>query len=129
MGFWYTIDLERRLIYLRFSGVLDMPTLSTARQAIWADPLFAPTLDAVADVTAVAAHELQWSDLLRLESRPESPGGARLAIVARSSAQVEAARVFTALRSTQDNIFVTPYLDEALRWLGREGWRPPHERL
>lgn len=122
MAYFYALDSELQLVYIKLSGSVNFQTLIALRRTIQADPAYDARFDALADVTAIAQVEIGMEELLQLG---EAPARGRIGILARSATQVEFARIFGALRSSQDAVLVTPYLDEALKWLGRPAWNPP----
>lgn len=125
MPFQYSFDSAHALLYIAFSGHVDVATLLAVRQTIRADPRFDPSLPTLVNVTQVSALALVVKDVLQFEPPPDAPAAARIAIVATSPAQRDLARVFCAIRGPQAESLVTPYMDEALEWLGRRGWTPP----
>jgi hypothetical protein len=53
MKFGYTIDTERKIIFLRFSGPFDLNGFFAGIERLWADPDYRREYEGVADISAV----------------------------------------------------------------------------
>jgi len=114
----YTIDSAKRFVSVRFVKKLTVHDIVAYATALRRDPAFDPALAELVDLREVEEVELDAKEALHLadEIDPFSLASRR-AFVARTSTQINPARLHALLRSEDKNIRIFGSIEEAKRWV------------
>ena len=127
MSIEFRIDPHRRLVYCRASGVLTVADVMQGRDALTRMLFFDRSFDQLVDLRAVDVSQLSADDLRTIAASSVLAATARRAIIAAADATFGLSRMYQILREVaggQETRRVFRTLDDALRWLGREGLDP-----
>lgn len=112
----YTVDSERRVVFVRAWGVLTDASLRLQAEALGADPKFDPAFGVLVDVREVAVHRVT---LRLLQSFPTSfSRETRRAIVVGDVHALALAEAYSGWTGNRGTAMVTRDLGEAFLWLG-----------
>ena len=122
MAISYRIDVERDLVLVEGSGVLNDVDLLSFRKSLVDDPLFHPDMMELADFRSVERHEHTtegFNQFLELEkSIIKQLGNYRIAIVTRSDLHYGFSRMYKAqVADVLPQVNVFRDMDEAQAWL------------
>jgi hypothetical protein len=118
---------DRRLVYSRASGVLTVADVMRGRDALTQILFFDRSFDHLVDLRAVDTSQLSANDIRTIAGSSVLAATARRAIIAADEATFGLSRMYQILREAaggQETRRVFRTLDDALRWLGREGLDP-----
>ena len=116
-AFEFHIDVERRLVRVRFGETVSGEEIAAYVKALRSHPDFRPTFAEIVDLREVTEFDLQAEDFLRLADHIDPfSNEAKRAFVARSSVQKHAARMHKILRA-QRNIALFNSIEEAEHWI------------
>jgi hypothetical protein len=124
MSVEFRIDPHRRLVYSRASGVLTVTDVMQGRDVLTRMPFFDPSFDHLMDLRVVDVSQLSANDLRIIAASSVLTATARRAIVAAADGTFGLSRMYQILREAaggRETRRVFRTLEDALRWLGREG--------
>ena len=111
------VDVERKLVVVKFGKKLTFPDLERYTAWLRASTLFQRDFSEIADLSAVEEFDLGAEDFLKLaDDRDPFSHNAKRAFVAQTSSQTHAARMHKILRG-QRSFGIFPTLEEAESWI------------
>ena len=128
MAWTLDVDRDHHLAYIRITGVLTFHDIDEIQDALRAHPDFDPALPVLLDARS-ARVELTQQHMLALAERTPLARGSRIAMIA-DDPEFARARDFEFIRELSvesDVMRACRTIEEALSWLGIEGWRPTRE--
>jgi len=119
-----TIDSARRVVILRFVGVVTLETFVEGREAIQREPGWSPRLAHVFDFTGVTDLAISTQAIRQLASAPPvfDRSLPQILVAQRGSFEYGIATMFGALASDQRNVHVVESMDAAWAILAASGF-------
>lgn len=118
----YSIDTANRFVSVRFTKRLTFGDIENYAFALRSDPRFDPIFSELIDLRDVEEVALSAKQLLNLADQVDPfTLRSKRAFVARSQAQINAARMHRILRPESSNIRVFFSIDEAEQWIEHSG--------
>lgn len=116
----FTLDVQKRLVTVRFNGIVTFEDIARYAKKLLANPDFQPTFSEIVDLTAVSELNLEAGDFLKLADKvdPFWPEAKR-AFVVRTAVQRHAGRMHKILR-TDRKIEIFQSLEEAEKWIAAD---------
>ena len=112
----YSIDVERRLVSVKFGSSITAGTIEAYTAALRVDPAFQPEFSELIDLCGVKRLKIEAEDALKLADYVDPfSKTAKRAFVAHSGAQVHAARMHQLLCDSNIRIFES--VDAAMAWI------------
>jgi hypothetical protein len=125
MSYTYEIDLQRRIVFAKASGVVTIDELVSARRALAANPNFDRSFPVIADLRGVTEFVFGMRELESFAEMTKAQRSKITAIVVSNPMEYGYARMFQTLRENTDYPTGQIFYDmgSALRWVKeqREG--------
>ena len=117
------IDAKRRLIAIRFWGLLTRKDFDRVRSALKANTAFDPSFDAVTDLREADMRQISLADVENVADQSLLQSTARRAILADRSDQLGLARLYGTLRGIAGKETTRVFWEsqEAAKWLNVDG--------
>lgn len=119
----YVIDVENRVVWATFHGVITYADAAEMAAALAKDSRFDPDFSELADFEEGTDLQLQFHDFRDLSRMDPFSISAKRAFVARSRALYGVLRIYQIMREDSPNVRLFDTLDEAVRWLRVEKLR------
>ena len=115
----YSIDVERRLVRVKFGRRLYVLDIEDYAEQLRNDPAFRPTFAEIVDLSAVCEVHLPPHRALGLADKFDPfSAEAKRAFVAVTPLQIHCARMHQLLRVSKERIAIVPSVEEAEKFLG-----------
>jgi hypothetical protein len=115
----YLIDVEKRLVVVRFGKRLKFSDIELYAMMLRANPSFQPHFSEIADLSQVEHLDVDADEFLKLADQSDPfDVAAKRAFVARNPVQTHAAQMHKILRG-QRNFEIFETLEEAEKWMGK----------
>jgi hypothetical protein len=113
-----TVDVSRRLVLTRGSGVVTTEDVVSARGQALGNPAFDPTYNELFDIRDVTAVQMSGAEMARIAATSVLSRRVRRAFVATTHVQYNMARMFSSLSEPHEqNVHVFRDLAVAEAWL------------